>query len=227
MRTFVMTFDLRQADCLDVLPTLADRSIDLIATDPPYSAVNNPNVTTGFRKYGPKSFDKGRTNDGESLDIPRLAAELVRVCRGSIYVWCSSEQVSAWRSAFVAARMTTRQCVWVKANPAPMNGHVCWLTGVELCVFAKRPKATFNRCCELPVWYGYTERVKGFPCPKPVWLMEQLVDASSQVGDLVFDPFMGSGTVGVACQKLGRRFLGVELHPDHFAIAQRRLVPDV
>jgi DNA modification methylase len=104
-----------------------------------------------------------------------------------------------------------------------MNGQYLWLSGLELCVFARKKGAIFNRFCANPIWKGPSERVKGFSCPKPVWLMIELIEASSNVGDTILDPFMGSGSTGVACIKTGRKFVGIELDPITFALAQDRL----
>jgi site-specific DNA-methyltransferase (adenine-specific) len=62
------------------------------------------------------------------------------------------------------------------------------------------------------------------PAVKPVQLLNYLLDLTTQEGDLVLDPFMGSGTTGVACQELGRRFIGMELHEEYFNIAKQRIL---
>jgi DNA modification methylase len=61
------------------------------------------------------------------------------------------------------------------------------------------------------------------PTSKPIKLMRQLIERLTNIGDVVFDPFMGSGTTGVACIELGRRFIGCEINPEYFAIAKRRI----
>ena len=61
------------------------------------------------------------------------------------------------------------------------------------------------------------------PCPKPLGLMELLVMQFTDPGETILDPFMGSGTTGVACAKLGRKFIGCEIDPKYFEIAVRRI----
>lgn len=209
------TVQIIHGDCLEVLKTLPSGSVDAVVTDPPYNKVNRD--TGGLR-----SIDKGGA-DSRPVNIPELAAEFARVCRGSVYVWCGTEQVSEWRRAFVDARLTTRQCVWEKTNPSPMNAQAMWLSSLELCVFARKPKAAFNRFYESPVWRGPSERVDGFPCPKPEWLMRELIDASTDFGGTVLDPFMGSGTTGVACVNTGRNFIGIEIDEKYCEIARKRI----
>ena len=189
--------------------------VDLIVTDIPYGVVNR---NTG----GLRSIDKS-VADSAPVDISSLVPELTRLTRGSLYVWCGTEQVSQLRAGFVEAGLTTRVGVWEKSNPSPMNGEKMWLSGLELCVFARKPKATFNRHCKNPIWRGATQRLRDFPCPKPIWLMEELVTASSNPGDTVLDPFMGSGSTGVACVNTGRNFIGIELDPEYFRIAEQRI----
>ena len=190
-------------------------SVDAVITDPPYNAINR--ASGGLR-----SFDKGGV-DSSPVDIAALAAQFVRISRGSVYVWCSDEQYTDWTLAFKDAGLTTRICAWWKTNPSPMNGEHIWLSALELCVFARKPRAPFFRRCAHPVWRGPSERVAGHPTPKPVWLMAEQVTASVPPGGLVLDPFVGSGTTLVACIQTGRDGIGIEKAPEYHAIAERRI----
>jgi len=205
-------------DSIKIMKEMPDDSFDLIVTDPPYNAVN--------RKIGKmrscRTMDK-KGADSAPIDIPYLAKEFTRLCKKSIYIWCSTEQAGIWRDELTKNNLTTRQCVWVRTNPSPLNGDKMWLSGMELCIFARKPKATFNRFCQLPAWYGPAQRVKGFPCPKPVWLMEEIIDASSHIDDLVLDPFMGSGSTILGCMKLKRKYCGIEMDKGYFHVAQERI----
>ena len=211
------TWRVECCDCLDFLRTLPAGSVDAVVTDPPYNAVNRP---IG-KMRSCRSMDKGSA-DSASVDIEALAEQFVRVCRGSFYVWCSTEQAGEWRRAFQTRRLTTRQCAWIRTNPSPLNCEKFWLSGMELCIFARKPNAVFHRFFEVPVWHGSAERVDGFPCPKPVWLIKELVDASTDFGATVLDPFAGSGTTGVACIQTGRNFVGCEIDAGYAEIARRR-----
>lgn len=202
-------------DCLEIMREMPDGSVDVIITDPPYNAINR---TTGNLRV----IDKGLA-DSTPIDIPSLSKEFWRITRGSVYTWCSDEQYTDWVNAFKSLGATTRICAWLKTNPSPMNGEKFWLSALELCVFARKSHATFNRFCKPPLWKGPSERVSGFPCPKPLWLMEELISASSNEGDTILDPFMGSGTTMVACERTGRNGIGIELNKDYFEIAQKRL----
>jgi len=205
-----------QGDCLDVMRGLPDGCVDAVVTDPPYNAINR--ATSGLR-----SLDKG-VADSAPINIPALAAEFWRVGRESFYVWCSDEQYTDWVMAFKGFGGTTRICVWWKTNPSPMNGENLWLSAVELCVFARKPKATFNLHCVHPVWREPTEQADiEHPTPKPVSLMRRQLIASMPEGGVVLDPFCGSGSTGVAAVDSGYRFIGVELQSEYAALSRRRI----
>jgi site-specific DNA-methyltransferase (adenine-specific) len=202
-------------DCYNLLKELPNNSVDAIVTDPPYNEVNRE--TGGIRNY-----DMG-VADSALVDIPFLAGEFVRLARGSIYVWCGTEQVSEWRKKFVELGLSTRVGVWVKSNPAPINGEHLWLSGLELCVFARKPNAYFSLHCKNPVWTGPSELYPGFPCPKPLWLFKTLIRASVPPNGLILDPFTGSGTSAIAAIDTGRNFICFEKDKDYWKLANKRL----
>jgi len=206
---------LYHGDCLEVMPTLADDSVDLVLTDIPYGVVNRASA-------GLRNLDKG-VADVLEFDMARMLSEVVRLVSGSVYIFCGTEQVSEIRGALVAASMSTRLGIWHKTNPSPMNGQHIWLSGIECCVFAKKRGSVFNEHCRSPVWRHATARGKLHPTMKPLSLMVELIEASSDSGMVVLDPFMGSGTTGVACANLGRKFIGIELDEDYFNIAAKRI----
>jgi site-specific DNA-methyltransferase (adenine-specific) len=209
------TFTLHLGDCLEYMKTMPAGSVDAVVTDPPYNAINR-------ESGGLRSFDKG-TADSASIELPIIADQFIRIVRGSIYVWCSDEQYTEWTMLFKNAGLTTRICAWSKSNPSPMNGQYLWLSALELCVFSRKEHAPFYKHCARPIWDGPTERIDGHPTPKPLWLMKEQICASVPVGGIVFDPFMGSGTTGVACMQTGRNFIGCEIDPGYFEIAKRRI----
>lgn len=206
---------LHLGDCIEFMRGMPAGSFQLIIADPPYNAINRE--TNGLR-----DIDKGDADD-TPVDIMEVSSELIRVAKGSIYVWCSDEQYTDWTMAFKNAGLSTRKCAWRKTNPSPMNGEHLWLSGLELCVYARKPGAVFNNHCQVPMWSGPSEKVEGHPTPKPVWLMKTLVLASSHPDDVVFDPYTGAGSTGVACMKTGRNFVGCEIKKQYFSLAKTRI----
>ena len=104
-----------------------------------------------------------------------------------------------------------------------MNGQYIWLSGVECCVYGKRKGATFNGHCNNTVLRYPCGRNKLHPTQKPLNLIQQLIEISSNKNDIVIDPCMGSGTTGVACVNTDRNFIGIELDPEYYSIAKDRI----
>lgn len=152
---------------------------------------------------------------GRHRDIPAR-----RLCRGSIYIFCSTEQVSELRSLMVNARLTTRLGIWEKSNPSPVNGRHLWLSSVECCVFGRRSGAVFNEHCKASVWRFPCGRSKQHPTEKPLTLFKYLVSVSSNAGQIVFYPCCGSGTTGVACVRSGRRSIQIEMDEGYTSVAR-------
>jgi site-specific DNA-methyltransferase (adenine-specific) len=202
-------------DCMEGMRRIPEGSADMILTDIPYGIVNRP--SSGLRP-----LDKGAA-DIETFDVETFIKQCVRVLSGSAYIFCGTEQVSAIRAAFVQGGLTTRLGIWEKTNPSPMNGTRLWLSGIECCVFARKSGATFNEHCKSPVWRFPVGSSKIHPTQKPVALFERLIQASSNPGDLILDPCMGSGTTPVACMNTNRHYIGFEKDPGYFAIAQKRI----
>ena len=194
---------------------LPDFSVDMILCDLPYGEVSQKSV-------GLRMLDRGNADRCE-IDLEAVAGEFDRICRGSIYAFCGTEQISALVGYFRQNGMTTRVGVWEKTNPSPMNGSRLWVSGLEFCMFARKPNATFNEHCKKALWPAPSGRSKVHPTQKPVSLMERLILASTNEGDVVLDSCMGSGTTGVACVNTGRRFIGMERDPDYFRIAADRI----
>jgi len=204
---------------MQVMRYLPDHSINLVLVDIPYGQVNRG--SSGLR-----NLDKSRA-DIPTFPLSEWVSETARIASGSVYVFCSTEQVSDLRAGLVAHGFTTRLGIWEKTNPSPMNGQHIWLSGVECCVFGKLPGGTFNLHCQNTVWRFPTVRSKDHPTQKPVALMEYLITASTSLGDKVLDSCMGSGTTGVAAVRTGRRFIGVELDAEYFKVAQRRIGTEI
>lgn len=206
---------LKQGDCQELLPCIPDNSVSLTLVDIPYGEVSQK--SSGLRR-----LDRGNA-DTCTLDIDLVVAEAVRITTGSLYFFCGTEQISRLVRLFRKYRLTTRVGVWEKSNPSPMNGTRLWVSGLEFCVFARKPKAVFNEHCAKALWRHPVGRSKVHPTEKPVSLMTQLIEASSNAGDTVVDFAMGSGTTGVACVQTKRNFIGIELDSRYFAIAKQRI----
>lgn len=203
------------ADCLEIMRQMPDKCVDLVLTDIPYGEVNMGD--NGLRK-----LNKGNA-DVVLFCLSELLSEIVRISRGSIYIFCGTEQVSQIRGTLKIEGLSTRHCIWEKTNPSPMNGKHIWLSSIENCIFAKNSGAYFSEKCASSVWKYPCGASKGHPTQKPIKLFEKLISVSSESGMIIFDPFLGSGTTALAAERLGRKWIGCELEPKYCAIAQARV----
>jgi DNA modification methylase len=191
-------------DCMDVMPTLGP--VDAIVTDPPYGigADRNTRANTQHGKALAPSRDYG------FKEWDRAAPDMK---------WAASAGVPAivWGGNYFDLPPSSCWLVWDKENGD--NGYAdCELAWTNL------PKAV-RRIRHL--WHGMLrkggeERI-GHPTQKPVGVMEWCIGHLPDTARTILDPFAGSGTTGVACQKLGRTFIGIEKDPDYFAIMCKRI----
>ena len=226
-----LMYDLRKGDCFELMKELDDNSIDLIITDPPYgiSGTTPGSVkTVGFYDYM-KDLDKANISSG--YDIVKFGNEALRVLKApKIYLWCNKLQIPEYLDFWVKEKRCKFDILcWHKSNAVPTYSGK-YMCDTEYCLF-------FHRDCTscAPQSYDdgktwYTEPINmrdkelyDHPTVKPVKILERLVRNSSKEDDLILDPFMGSGSTGVACLYNRRRFLGMELVDKYFEVAQDRL----
>ena len=202
-------------DCLVGMKRIPDGSVDCIVTDIPYNECNRTD-------NGLRNLDKDKADIG-IFDVAMLTENLCEKTKGSIYMFCGFNQVSTIRQAMSQKGLSTRIVVWEKTNPSPMNGNKIWLSGIELCVFGKKSKATFNLHCKNTVLRYPCGVNKIHPTQKPIALMSYIVNASTKEGDIVLDPFMGSGTTAIACIREKRNFIGFEKSEEYWRKSMERI----
>ena len=202
-------------DALTELRKLPDESVYMVLTDIPYGEVNH-------KSGGLRLLNRGIVNKC-TIDPSELVVQITRIMRGSAYIFCGTMQISPIIESFRRLGLTTRLGVWDKTNPSPMNGDKLWLSGLEFCVFARKPKAVFNEFCKKALWESPRGCSKIHPTEKPMALLGRLIRASSLPGETVLDCFMGSGAVGIVAKELGRDFIGIELNAEYCKMAERRI----
>jgi DNA modification methylase len=200
-------------DCRDILPTLP--KVDAVITDPPYG-INADKGAAGMR-FGPKSKAKGfssKSYDDLQWDREPPSTEVFALMLGagpSAVIWGANHFVS--RIPFDASRWL----VWHKKGADGSSFADCELAWTNIGGAVRYFRHD---------WIGFGAINSGVarehPTQKPVPLMEWCLGFLPDAG-LILDPFMGSGTTGVACANLGRSFIGIEREPKYFAIACRRI----
>lgn len=222
---------LLHGDSYKLLKTIPDNSIDLIVTDPPYLIES---TDTGSKSKLAKSIQKmnnqlaeGVLTKGINNDI---LEDFVRVMKKiNIYIWCNHKQIPQYLDFFV----TNLGCkfdiiIWNKSNATPLFNNK-YLTDKEFCLYFRK-----GGFCN-PVSYESAKTVYyqpinskdkqmwKHPTIKPLNIIENLILNSSRGGGIVLDPFMGSGTTGVACKLHNRDFIGMEIDDNFFQIAEERI----
>jgi site-specific DNA-methyltransferase (adenine-specific) len=208
-----------------ILPTIV--RVDHTISDPPYEDELHEAVGRIRRKDGRKMISS-LGFDGINTDRLATAREIVRVSDGWAILFCLAEGVRAWRDDLQAAEAKYDTCLaWVKPDASPRFNGQGAARGFECMVTAWCGKGyrKWNGGGKRGVFTYMVngDRPGGHPTEKPFGLMRELVHLYTQHGQTILDPFMGSGTTGVACVKLGRKFIGIERERKYFDIAVRRI----
>lgn len=201
---------LYEGDCIEVMKTLG--KVDAVVTDIPYSISQKSN---GLRK-----LDYGEW-DGPNATRIAFSALSALDHVDSIVAWCGWKQLSYIEKLF--KNRSSRPLSWCKPNPPVLNGDKLFLSSSEFAYYGKLPKAWFGGYCVKSYWSGLPPIDRQHPTQKPLALMEWCILNTVAPSSICIDPFLGSGTTGVACAKLGRKFIGIEIDPDYFDIACERI----
>ena len=231
-------------DCLELLKSIPDNSIDLIVTDPPYVV-----ETQGAGFFGKKSDEysmnykgkKAYTYGGERYVMKEISNmsdgfsenildELCRVMKKvNLYIWCSQKQLYQLINYFVIKKKCNWNLItWHKTNPIPACGNK-YLSDTEYCLFFREKGVKIQGSFDTKFTYYVTplnskdKKQYGHPTIKPLDIIKNFIINSSNEGDIVLDPFMGSGTTPVACVETNRHYIGFEIDENYYNIACKRL----
>ncbi|GAA7967931.1 site-specific DNA-methyltransferase [Helicobacter pylori] len=210
-----------------------DLKVDAIITDPPYniSVKNNFSTLKSAKRQG---IDFGEWDKNfKLLEWIKRYAPLVNP-NGCMVIFCSYRFISHIADFLEGNGFVIKDFIqWVKNNPMPRNINRRYVQDTEFALWAVKKKAkwVFNKpenekylrplILKSPVVSGL-ERVK-HPTQKSLALMEKIISIHTNPNDIVLDPFMGSGTTGLACKRLERNFIGIESEKEYFQIAKKRL----
>lgn len=218
------------ADCRDAMPLVG--KVDSVITDPPYEEHMHDRRTKVQRTDGYEAMHEIPFASIEGMR-DEAAKLIVQASEGWALIFCTPEGIAPWRDAIEAAGARyKRACAWVKPDAMPqMNGQgpgyamenfvTAWCgSGVSRWNGGGRSNVfthLTNPGSRIPVKNG------GHPTEKPISLMGELVMLFTNPAELICDPFMGSGSTGVAAVTHGRKFVGIENDPKWFDLACRRL----
>lgn len=189
-----------QGDCLEVMKGMPDKSVDLVLTDPPYG------VNMDYDVYND-------TEENWYKLIKNFIPEAKRVAKMVIMPSCQIKRLK-----------------WIYDN-FPPDWLICWYKGSVGCagfmgfndwephlVYGKNTNTMHDYFKVTPTSFNNQH-----PCPKPIQWAEWLISRATKEGQIVLDPFLGSGTTAVACKRLKRNFIGIEISPEYCKMAEERL----
>lgn len=215
-------------DCLAIMPTLG--TVGHVICDPPYEAIMHDSKSGMKGLVRPDGSHHWKPLDFAPIDqIRNATVALGGHCDGWFIAFCTSEGVGRWADAINSSAIKyKRACVWIKPDSTPqMNGQGP-AQGAEhfVCAWAGTGHAKWNAGGKRGV---YTHCVNGperdgrHPTEKPRRLMAEIIKDFTNPGELIADPFMGSGTTLVAATMLGRPSIGIERDPKYFEITCQRV----
>lgn len=213
--------------CVDILPTLG--RVSQIIADPPYEAQAHKKMRRTSRSV--------KTGEDVSLDFSAITEDLrdfisewgTLNCDGWCIYFCQAEAVAAWRDSIEKFDgKYKRPCIWVKPDSTPqLNGQMPAM-GYEnfVCQWAGQGHSRWNAGGKRGVYTHCTnqpDRTGLHPTEKPLPLMCEILKDFTNQGETILAPFMGSGTTLVACAKMGRKGIGIELDQKYFDLACKRV----
>lgn len=212
---------------IEYLKEMKECSVDLIVTDPPYKTITGGN-SDGANSKRPQGMLDGNRKlfKHQKLKISDWIGEIYRVLKeGShCYIMTNSLNMEEMLTESRKAGFKLHNIlVWEKNNCTPSQ---FYMKNCEYTLFLRKGKAKWiNDIGGSKTVHKYNNIIgkKTHPCEKPVELMEFYIKNSSNEGDVVLDPFMGTGSVGVACLNTNRKFIGIELDDKYFDIAKERI----
>ena len=226
-------FDIQCGDCLDLMKQIPDKSIDLIVTDPPYevSATNKGGTINNIKKLNKSLNDLVVADIANGYGIEKFGEEFMKVMKEpNIYLWCNKKQIPEYFDFYVNKHKCKFEIIkWEKPNSLPTYSNK-YLSDTEyLLYFHKGKGKCFPQSYEDAKTYYIApinhkdKKIYGHPTIKPLDITQKVIRNSSREGWTVFDPFMGSGTTGVACKLENRNFIGYEISEEYFNIAKQRI----
>jgi DNA modification methylase len=214
-------------DCLEVMPGLDDNSVAVVITDPPYGINYQMNAPSNLNYVIRNTERMFGADDLVTCWIDRAYDLLVK--DSFLYMFTRWDVIAPWKAALENAGFAISQrLIWNKSH---------WGAGdlryygsqTEDVLFCRKGSPSMK-------WSGrkgnifktvsrayFPERSDLHPTQKPESVIRCWIEDSTSPGDIILDPFMGSGTTGVACAQTGRNFIGIEIDPKYFAIAEKRI----
>ena len=239
-----------QGNSLEVLKNIKPESIDMIFADPPYFLSNNGITCQGGKMVSVNkgSWDKLSDNGTSIEEKHKFNRKWINLCKKVLKpngtIWISGTMHNIYSVGMALEQegfKIINNITWQKTNPPPNLACRCFTHSTETILWAKKNDKKshyffdYNKMKEMnggkqmkDVWIGSltkpSEKKCGkHPTQKPEYLLEKIVLASTEKGQIILDPFCGSGTTGVEAVRFGRKFIGIDLSEEYLQITKKRL----
>ena len=217
---------LYHGDCEEVIKTIPDKSITLIHTDPPYVIHSDDNMGKMMEEKARKSYDKlikADISDGFNVEV--MFSEFIRVCKAiNFQIWCSKKQFIEYLILAYGKKWNWQDICLYRNNALPnVRGKY---QDKDYCVHLWKGRTLTGTYHQKRTDYHYTiggVKEWNHPALKPLEPILNMIPIGSDEGDIVLDPYMGSGTTGEACLRTNRKFIGIEKDNEFFNMACERI----
>lgn len=231
-------------NALEILKTFPDQSVDMILTDPPYGiSQKGRNLYRRYDHYYWKqildiTLDFGEWDHFRSLEeyymfTEQWFKECIRILKNKcwMYVFFAKEKLGLLTSLADKYGVKTRTIyVWCKTNPVPSFRKVNWISATEFCWVGSKGECKLKNYKMVKEMYNYflypNKSAWGktkYAVEKPIALFKHLIEVNTNEGEIVLDPFIGTGTTAIACILSGRQFIGIEQDEQMYNIALERI----
>ena len=202
-------------DCMNLLKEIDDNCIDLVVTDPPYGIDLTPQRENG------KFKNTKVINDDNLTWLSNFVEEIYRISKNVVCVFCGWQNIDKFKIEFEKKFVVKNILVWNKDWFGMGNNYrpnyelilLCCKTNIKTKSNNKSNILTYRRLSPNKLLHS---------CEKQIPLLKDLIYELSEEEDVIFDPFMGSGSTCLACKELNRRFIGCELDDKYFEVAKSR-----
>ena len=233
-------------DCSEILKIIPNESVDLILTDPPYKiSVEGNKIVRTYKHYNWKrrsdigldfgKWDRIWSSDKEYYDwVENWFSESVRLLNNKswIYIFFDKQKTGIF-DLYLAPKYDIKArtiYVYVKTNPTPSFRKANWNSGTEHIWVGSKGECKLKNFLEQKYMSNYmlmpnasAYKKTDHPTEKPEKLISHIIIVNTNEEDIVLDPFLGSGTTAVACEKLNRRWIGIEISEEYCKIAKKRI----
>lgn len=209
--------NLLHGDCLELMKSIPDNSVDLVLADPPYGM----NFVSNYRK---EKYNKIQNDDSFFLS-DELLKNIYRITKNNshLYVFCSFHLIGEFKHALGKFFTVKNVIIWEKNNTSMGDLSGDYAPKYEMIIYCHKGRRTLNGGRDPNIIKYKRTGNKNHPTEKPVDLLEFLISKSSNEGETVLDFTMGSGSTGVAAKNLNRKFIGIEQDDKYFEIAKNRI----